>query len=123
MVRAGGVAELAAGGAGGARGGLVARRPAAESDPTPTLPSERGTGVIGTMIGFAVFLVLLLVAVQVLFDLYARSAATAAAFDAARTAAGYDVATLPQDQLIQAEADAEAQARLTLCASRPALSF
>jgi hypothetical protein len=80
----------------------------------PAPGREVGTGVIGTMIGFAVFLVLLLVAVQVLFDLYARSAATAVAFDAARRVAGYDLATLPQDQLMQAEADAEAQARQTL---------
>ena len=79
--------------------------------------------MIGTMIGFAVFVVLLLVAVQVLFDLYARSAATAAAFDAARTVAGYDVATLPQDQLIQAEASAEVQARRTLGAYGRDASF
>jgi hypothetical protein len=58
--------------------------------------------------------VLLLLASQVLFDLYARSAVTAAAFDAARRVAGFDIATLPADQLSQAEADAEAQARVTL---------
>ena len=85
----------------------VERQPAAD-------PAEAGTGVIGTITGFAVFLVLLLVAVQVLFDLYARSAVTAAAFDAARRVAGYDVATLPPDQLAQAELDAQAQARQTL---------
>ncbi|HUP87204.1 MAG TPA: TadE family protein [Acidimicrobiales bacterium] len=37
-----------------------------------------------------VFLVLLLFAVQVLYGLYARSAVTAAAFDGARLAAGFD---------------------------------
>jgi hypothetical protein len=92
----------------------VAFRPAAERDRRPPSDGERGTGVIGTVIGFAVFLVLLLVAVQVLFDLYARSALTAAAFDAARRVAGYDLATLPTDQLTLAEADAESQARQSL---------
>ena len=72
---------------------------------------EAGTGLIGSIMGFAVFLVLLLVAAQVLFDLYARSALTAAAFDAARRVAGYDIATLPPDQLAVAEAAAETQAR------------
>lgn len=42
------------------------------------------------MIGVLVFLVLLLVAVQVLFDLYATSAVSAATYDGARIAAGYD---------------------------------
>ena len=32
--------------------------------------SEEGTGLIGTLAGFAVFIVLLLLAVQVVFDLY-----------------------------------------------------
>ena len=75
---------------------------------------QRGTGIIGSIFGFAVFLVLLLVAVQVLFDLYARSAVTAAAFDAARKVSGYDLANLPPDQLSQAQADAEAHARQIL---------
>ena len=92
----------------------VAPPPAAEPDRAPAPGREAGTGVIGPVMGFAVFLVLLLVAVQVIFDLYARSAATAVAFDAARRVAGYDVATLPQDQLNQAEADAETQARQAL---------
>lgn len=49
-----------------------------------------GTGVVATIVGVAVFLVLLLLATQVLFDLYARSAVAAVAFDAARIVAGSD---------------------------------
>jgi hypothetical protein len=70
--------------------------------------------LIASLAGFTVFVVLLLVAVQVLFDLYARSAVTAAGFEAARRVAGYDVATLPANELARAEAEAEAQARRTL---------
>ena len=94
--------------------------PAAESllakpdKPEPRRACEAGTGLIGSLAGFLVFIVLLLVAVQVLFDLYARSAATAAAFDAARRVAGYDLVTLPAEQIAQAEAGAETQARQTL---------
>ena len=42
------------------------------------------------MAGVFVFLVLLLLATQVLFDLYARSTVTAVAYDAARVVAGAD---------------------------------
>lgn len=52
--------------------------------------SDRGSGAIGTTAGFAVFLLLLVAAVQVLFDLHATSMITAAGHDAARTVAGYD---------------------------------
>jgi hypothetical protein len=41
-------------------------------------------------IGFSVFLVLLLFAVQVLFNLYAASVVTAVSYDAARRVAGSD---------------------------------
>lgn len=75
---------------------------------------EIGTGLIGSLAGVTVFLVLMLLAVQVLFDLYARSAVSAAAFDAARRVAGYDLASLPPDQLLLAEAGAEARARQVL---------
>jgi hypothetical protein len=44
---------------------------------------------IGTALGFAVFLLMLLTAVQVLFNLYATSVVTAAAHDAAREVAGF----------------------------------
>ena len=51
---------------------------------------ERGTGVISSIFGLLVVLVLLLLAVQVTYDLYASSAVTAAAYDAARLVAGAD---------------------------------
>jgi Flp pilus assembly protein TadG len=59
---------------------------------------ESGTGLIGTLAGVVVILVLLLLAVQVVFDLYARSAVTAAAFDAARVVAGSDANGSPAAQ-------------------------
>lgn len=70
------------------------------------LVGEAGTGLLGTLVGVTIFLVLALLAVQVLFDLYARSALSAAIFDAARIVAGSDAAASPS-----AEADAEAGAR------------
>ena len=49
---------------------------------------ERGGGPISLWIGFSVFLVMLLFAVQVLFNLYAASVVTAVSYDAARRVAG-----------------------------------
>jgi len=64
-----------------------------------------------------VFLLLLLFASQVLFDLYARSVVTAAAYDAARIVAGAD-ADGGADR--QAVTDAESTARAQLGArARP----
>jgi hypothetical protein len=51
---------------------------------------ERGGGPISMWIGFSVFLVMLLFAVQVLFNLYATSVVTAVSYDAARRVAGGD---------------------------------
>lgn len=51
---------------------------------------ERGGGPISMWIGFSVFLILLLFAVQVLFNLYAASVVTAVSYDAARRVAGGD---------------------------------
>lgn len=48
------------------------------------------------MIGVMTFLVLMLVSVQVLYNLYATSAVTAAAYDGARLAAGFDAAGDPE---------------------------
>lgn len=70
---------------------------------------EAGTGLIATVVGVMVFLVFLLLAVQVLFDLYARSAVGAAAFDAARVVAGSDAGATPA-----AQADAVLNARTVL---------
>ena len=50
--------------------------------------ADRGAGLIGTIAGVTVFLAFLLFAVQLLFNLYATSAVTAAAYDAARVVAG-----------------------------------
>lgn len=67
---------------GSRRGGLTrAARRAAE---------ERGEGLIVTLAGVVVFLVLLLAATHILLNLYARSLVSTAAFDAARIAAGAD---------------------------------
>jgi hypothetical protein len=62
--------------------------------------TERGTAVIGTLVGFCVFMVFLLLAVQTLVHLYATSTLTSAAFDAAhRVAASPDgAASIPMAQ-------------------------
>ena len=51
---------------------------------------ERGGGLVHLWAGFFVFLVMLLFAVQVLFNLYATSVVTAVSYDAARRVAGSD---------------------------------
>jgi hypothetical protein len=82
----------------------------------PALPrrDERGTGLVGTVAGVAVVLVLLLFAAQVLLDLYARSAVTAAAYDAARHVAAARVDHGAGAALAAAEAQAEQRARREL---------
>ena len=55
--------------------------------------TQRGSGLFGTLMGFVVFMVLLMTAVQVLFNLYATTVVSSAALDAARMVAGYDSAT------------------------------
>ena len=76
------------------------------TDRPPRLAGDDGTGLVSTVFGVAVFLIFLLLAVQVIFDLYARTTVTAAAYDAARTVAGADAAATPA-----AQADAEDRAR------------
>ena len=51
---------------------------------------QRGGGPVSLWIGFSLFLVMLLFAVQVLFNLYAASVVTAVSYDAARRVAGSD---------------------------------
>lgn len=68
-----------------------------------------GAGLISTVIGVAVFVVLLLFAVQVLVGLYTTSVVTSVTYDAARTVAGSD-----QGQSRAARADAEATAKRQL---------
>ena len=70
---------------------------------------EIGTGLVATLAGVLVILLLVLLAVQVLFDLYARSAVTAAAFDAARVVAGADAGA---SQSSQGEAEGDARREL-----------
>lgn len=53
---------------------------------------QRGAGLIGTSAGFLVFMLMMLAAVQILFNLYATSMVTAAAHDAAREVASVDAA-------------------------------
>jgi hypothetical protein len=53
-----------------------------------TSGADAGAGLLGSVVGVAVFLVLLLFAVQVTLNLYVASAVTGAAFDAARVVAG-----------------------------------
>ncbi len=51
---------------------------------------QRAAGLVGTSFGFLVFMLLMLAAVQILFNLYATSMVTAAAHDAARQVASYN---------------------------------
>ncbi len=51
---------------------------------------ERGAGLLSSVLGLTVFLVLLLFCVQVMYHLYATSAVTGALYDAGREVAGYD---------------------------------
>lgn len=53
---------------------------------------ELGAGLLSTSAGFLVFMLMLLAAVQILFNLYATSIVTGAAHDAARQVAGFDSA-------------------------------
>lgn len=56
----------------------------------PRKGGESGAGVISSMLGVFVFLLLLLFAVQVLYGLYATSVVTAVTYDAAKAVAGSD---------------------------------
>ncbi len=51
---------------------------------------SRGAGLLGALAALLVFFLLLLVAVQVLFNLHADSMVTSAGFEAARVVAGFD---------------------------------
>jgi Flp pilus assembly protein TadG len=73
---------------------------------------QRGSGVFGTMFGLFIFLLLLMVSVNVIYALYARSMVTNAALDAARDVAGYGAAA-DRDAARAAE-DAEFRARIAL---------
>lgn len=57
---------------------------------TSRTSAEDGVGLVSSLTGVTVFLVLLLFAVHLVLNLYATSTVTAAAFDAARVVAGRD---------------------------------
>lgn len=67
---------------------------------------DRGVAIVGTLIGFAIFMVLLLFACQVIIRLYATSALTSAATRAAETVAG---SVTPEAAVVEAEAAARQQ--------------
>jgi hypothetical protein len=63
---------------------------------------QHGIGLVGSLAGVVVFLMFLLFAVQLAYDLYATSAVTSAAFDAVRVVAGSDAA---EDSAARSEAE------------------
>lgn len=77
------------------------------------LRGQRGTGLIGTLAGFLVFLALLLFAVQTLIAAFARSTATDAAYEGARLVAGArtprDDSPVPEAARVRAEEMVRAQ--------------
>lgn len=74
---------------------------------------RRGSIPISTTLGLAAFVGFLLLAVQVLVHLYATSAVTAAAYDAARTAASFSARERPATPR-QVVSEAEERARQVL---------
>lgn len=58
----------------------------------PAIPqtTDQGSGLFGMLAGVTVFLLLLIAAVQILFNLYATTVVTSAAVSATRIVAGYD---------------------------------
>jgi hypothetical protein len=68
---------------------------------------DRGTGVVGTLVGFLIFMILLLFCTQVLVRLYATSTLTAAA-----TRAAEDVAESPDPSAAASQAETEARQQL-----------
>lgn len=75
---------------------------------------DRGAGMIGAIGGLLVFLTLLTFAVQLLFNLYANSAVTAAAHDAAHLAASGSVDHRDPDAVSAAIERGETHARTVL---------
>lgn len=73
--------------------------------------SQAGTALVGTVAGVAVFIILLLFAVQLLVNLYATTTVTAAGLDAARLAASKDVDHTDAGAVAAARTRAEARFR------------
>jgi hypothetical protein len=91
---------------------------------------ESGQGLIPTVFGFAVVLLLLLLAVQVVFDLYARSVVTSSAVDAVRSVTdfsssqAYDpTSATPNPSEVEAEARAVDRAEAGLGGYARATTF
>ena len=64
--------------------------PVAGSRATSTRSAEEGVGLLSSIVGVTVFIVLLLFAVQLALNLYATSVVTTVTYDAARQVAGSD---------------------------------
>ncbi|MDQ2827168.1 MAG: hypothetical protein M3Y04_09460 [Actinomycetota bacterium] len=82
-------------------------------EPRGRTVDEKGGGPISTWFGFSVFLVLLLFATQITFNLYATSVVTAVSYDAARRVAAGDGGSV-----LTAQAEADARQALGRYASR-----
>lgn len=80
--------------------------PPPEAGPPATRTTDAGTSVVGTFVGFAIFLVLLLFATQLVVRLYAESALTSAATRAAESVAA---APVPSAEVEAAQTAAQAQ--------------
>ena len=74
-----------------------------QATPTSRSRRERGAGLIGAIAGVTVFLALLTVAVQVVFNLYTASVVTSATYDAARQVALDATQPPTEDELHAAE--------------------
>lgn len=81
----------------------TARSTASARPPLAADPSAAGVAVVGTLVGFTIFLLLLLFATQVLVRLYATSVVTSVATRAAETVAQ---APVPAADEVVAEASA-----------------
>jgi Flp pilus assembly protein TadG len=79
--------------------------------PRPARGDERGVGLIGSVAGLLVFLAFMLLAVQTLVALHARSAVTDAAYHGARAVAGARVDHTDPVATAAARVDAEAGVR------------
>lgn len=78
------------------------------------MPSDRGTSLVGTTLGFVVFLAFCLFAVHLLLRLYAATVVSSAALDGARHVASARVDHGDPASAAAARADAEAEVRSLL---------
>lgn len=94
--------------------GRAWNRPGRRRADTGTRRGERGVGLIASAAGVLVFLMLLLFAVQLVFNLYATSVVDAAGQDAARIVASREVDHRDPTAVSAATASAERRARSLL---------